>query len=78
VNEDKTIPYDAQQIAEEIESGDRQSTKVNTDKDYEKAQEYATSSPDPENNSDPQELKAAGNPDKFRDMAQEVTKSKNS
>jgi hypothetical protein len=78
VNEDKSIPYDAQQIAEEIESGDRQSTKVNTDKDYEKAQEYATSSPDSENNSDPQELKASGNPKQFREMAREVTNSENS
>ncbi|MGB3236757.1 MAG: hypothetical protein WBB29_00585 [Geitlerinemataceae cyanobacterium] len=72
MNEDKTIPYDAQKLAEEIDEGERKSTKVNTEEDYEKAQKYATANPSAENTPSPQDLKAPGNPEQFRDMAQEV------
>lgn len=75
MNEDKSIPFDAQQIAEEIETGDRNSTNVNTAADYERAQQYATSTPDSEKASDPQEVEAPGNPEQFLDMARDVIPS---
>lgn len=76
MNEDQNIPYDAQQLAEDIEEGERVATNVDTNKDYERAQQYATSSPDG-SAVDPEEANAPGNPELFRDMARDAKTPEN-
>jgi hypothetical protein len=66
--------FDAQRLSENIESGEVGAPASNFDKDYQKAQEFATSdglAPTSEFKSDEDALKS-GNPDDFREMAQKV------
>jgi hypothetical protein len=66
--------FDAQQINEEIESGDKEAPNVDVEGDYKRAKNYETgsgsSSSDP--NSTPSGAKAEGDPEAFRSAAKSI------
>lgn len=87
---DATANYDAQQLAEEIATGEEKAPKVNVEDDYERSKEFDVADIDrtaegakaadkatslqSSSGSTPSEGKAPGDPNAYREMAQDVTK----
>jgi hypothetical protein len=57
---DENVTFDAQQLAEEIETGEQNEPKINVESDYERSKKFATSDVDPAEVSNPSIVKPQG------------------
>ncbi|NJL09864.1 MAG: hypothetical protein HC908_05760 [Calothrix sp. SM1_7_51] len=69
----ESIPFDAQQIAEEIAAGDQKAPKVDIAADYEASKEFSFSETD--SSSEPEKSTVAATAPKFQQTEQEETGS---
>jgi hypothetical protein len=57
---DENVTFDAQQLVEDIETGEQEKPKINVDSDYEQSKKFATSDVDPAEVSNPSIVEPQG------------------
>lgn len=57
---DENVTFDAQQLVEEIKTGEQEKVNVNVDSDYERSKKFATSDVDPAEASNPSIVEPLG------------------